>query len=341
MGVHFYNPEDFVNSPDKLSPFRKNNRFYNLQDEKNHPVFWRSFLMILIGLLLGRRRKKMANFLQVPDIAAHSALRDNSSSNKSVITWLGQATFLISVPGITIITDPVLGDISLLYKRWAPPGILPQNLPTIDLIVLSHNHRDHLDKKTIKLLVEKNPHIKVLVPLGDKVWLNKWGFDNVQEYSWWQSTKIELNNQTVNLTFLPAHHWSQRGLFDRNRSLWGSWLIQSADTTIYFAGDTAYSTHFSAIAEQFPSIDIALLPIGPCEPYQWMHDAHLNADQALQAFKDLNARHFIPMHWGTFPFGIDYQALPYEYLLESWKAHCSEQDSKHLHAALGGQTLKF
>ncbi|MFA6065738.1 MAG: MBL fold metallo-hydrolase [Candidatus Babeliaceae bacterium] len=320
-----------------MYPYYKNNRFLNHPDEKGHSVFFKSLWMIITGIFSGRRTQRAHNFLHAPTIAEHNALRNAAGHNKCVITWLGHATFLITVPGATIITDPVLGDLSLLYKRWDNPVITPDQLPSIDIILLSHNHRDHMDEASIRILHAKNPAIKTLVPMGDKAWFIKRGLGNVHECSWWESIKIG----EAMYTFLPAKHWSQRGFFDRNKSLWGSWMIQSPDICLYFAGDTAYGEHFSLIGKQY-SIDIALMPIGPCEPHAWMKDSHLNAQQAVQAFCDLNARHFIAMHWGTFPFGIDYQALPYEYLLDSWQTHSDKAlRKKTLHPGACGKTLQF
>lgn len=124
-------------------------------------------------------------------------------------------------------------------------------------------------------------------------------------------------------TFTPACHWSQRTPFDRNKSLWGSWMIELAGTTIYFAGDTAYATHFKAIARRFRTIDVALMPVGPCEPHRWMHRSHISAEDAGQAFLELGARTFVPMHWGTFYFGTDLAVTPIKRLQAWWQMHQS------------------
>ena len=138
--------------------------------------------------------------------------------------------------------------------------------------------------------------------------------ERVHEYVWWDTYKIP----GLTCTFLPAYHWSGRWLTDRNKTLWGSWMIEAGDRTIYFAGDTAYWKHFLCIGHYFPSIDIALLPIGPCKPHRYMQTSHLNAASALQAFIDVRARYFVAMHWGVFYFGTDDIFTPIEYLERAW-----------------------
>lgn len=255
------------------------------------------------------------------------------------ITWVGHSTFLIQVSGITIITDPVFGDLSVLFKRITAPGIIVDKIPRIDIILISHNHYDHMDEMTLRAIAAVNPHVIIAVPQGDKKWFDKRGFKQVREYMWWEHSVISLQNTAVRLTFLPAHHWSQRSLFDRNCSLWGSWMIQADKTTIYFAGDSAYDKHFTQIARAFPAIDIALMPIGPCEPRQWMRLSHMGPQEAGQAFLELGARNFIPMHWGAYWFGIDYPLLPIERLHAWWQQEASALSNKQLYCMHIGQSL--
>lgn len=233
----------------------------------------------------------------------------------SSVTWLGHATCLIKTPRASILTDPVFGSLSFLYKRKLPK-IQHQHIPRVDVVLISHNHRDHLDKKTIMWLhKEKDPLF--LVPQGDKACFERWGISKVQECLWWE--QIVFNEVTY--TFVPAWHWSQRGVFDRNRSLWGGWMIQDAKKTIYFAGDTAYNqAYFTAIAHHFPSIDLALLPIGPGDPDHLMRRSHVNAELAGKLFLDCGARMLLPIHWGTFQFGHDRFDAPIK-RLEAWWHH--------------------
>jgi L-ascorbate metabolism protein UlaG (beta-lactamase superfamily) len=240
----------------------------------------------------------------------------NVPINRPTIIWIGHSTFLIQLDGITILTDPIFGDASPLFKRIFPPSIALNQLMPIDYILISHNHRDHMDAESLLQLRHHNSHI--LVPHGDKRWFVRRGFRLVEEKIWWESSTFKRSDGDLKFTFLPAHHWSQRSLFDRNKSLWGSWMIEYKGSTIYFAGDTAYAAHFSKIRTQFPSIDIALMPIGPCEPHTAMKAAHINAEQAGEAFIELGAKIFIPMHWGTFYFGMDSFSYPVEQLRLWW-----------------------
>jgi len=252
-----------------------------------------------------------------------------------VVTWLGHATFLIQIAGVTIITDPVFFNLSGMMKRLMPLPMRLEELPPVDIVLLSHNHRDHLDEASMNYLKRYQP--VVCVPLGDESWFLTRGFNHVHGYEWWEQRTIK----DVTLTFLPASHWSGRGVRDVNRSLWGSWMIQAGGFTLYFAGDTAYAEHFKAIGQQFPSIDVALLPIGPEEPRFLMKDSHTGALEAIQAFIDLGAHQFVPMHWGTFAFGLDTFTLPIERLRAFWVEHQDRLVGKILLLPKCGQVMQF
>ena len=291
------------------APHSSKKKFYNHHQEQLHSFFLHSCALFFRSRyrLFKRKNESIVDWIEP----------NNQPTAQAGLTWIGHSTFLIEYNGIRILTDPIFGNASFLFKRIAPPGIALQQLPKIDMILLSHNHRDHMDAWSLLQLRHHNP--RILVPSGDKAWFDRRGFDTVKESVWWDQQRYIINNQPVTITFLPAHHWSQRSLFDRNRSLWGSWLIQFDDGyTIYFAGDTAYASHFAAIKERFPAIDVALLPIGPCEPHHTMKFSHMNARQACRAFFDLRARMFIPMHWGTFYFGLDSFEQPIYQLMRSW-----------------------
>ena len=319
----------------KPYPYFYKNRFSNYPGEKSESVFWRSMLMFVQSWVARRgNASDLADWITKPDILSPY------SDAQPKITWIGHATFLIQISGITIITDPVFGDLSVLFKRITAPGVTLQQLPPIDVILISHNHYDHMDEASLKSIARANPDVMIAVPQGDKKWFDKRGFKRVRECMWWEQFTVQVQNARATLTFLPACHWSQRTLLDRNRSLWGSWMIQAQKNTIYFAGDTAYGKHFSAIAREFPSIDTALMPIGPCEPRKWMKLSHISPEEAGQAFLELGARHFIPMHWGVYWFGTDYPLLPIERLMAWWKQEISLSD-KQLHCLKVGQSLIY
>jgi L-ascorbate metabolism protein UlaG (beta-lactamase superfamily) len=317
----------------KLFPIIRNGRFANQLDEEHRSFIWHSLLMAFQSWLT-RRPHGMHNWA-VP-------FQSFNQVNEQVrVTWIGHSSFLIELHQLTILTDPVFYDLSLIFKRIMPAGIAHNFLPPIDVVLISHNHRDHMDEKSLLLLKKLNPYLKVLVPQGDKKWFDQRGFVDVQECMWWDEIKIKKQEKSYSFIFLPAVHWSQRGLFDRNKSLWGSWMIQADSPLInlYFAGDTAYGKHFKAIGNEFPFIDVALMPIGPCEPHEWMRFSHVNAEQAGQGFLDLGAQQFIPMHWGTFHFGTDQVFRPVE-RLQSWWEKSVVVPSYQLHCLKIGQTLE-
>jgi len=335
---------DFFVASHKIQPHIRGNRFYNYE----HEQFKRFIGHTLFMYLTFRLSQKKVCPLKVASWVEKSSSIEKHLHDQPVITWIGHSTFLIQCAGVNILTDPIFGGASFFYPRVLPAGLLPHQLPSIDIILLSHNHRDHMDSSSLHALRHHKAHI--LVPKGDKAWFEKRGFERVQEFTWWQQTTIDVEHAQarMRLTFLPAMHWSQRGLFDKNKSLWGSWMIEAMDSTklttnggIYFAGDTAYSSHFKAIAQEFPLIDIAMMPIGPCEPRSWMDPSHISAQQAGQAFLDLQAHHFIPMHWGTFAFGTDEFDTPMIYLREWWWENSQHVQSKQLHLPKIGAPLQI
>lgn len=291
----------------QFQPHRHKGRFYNNADEPNRSLTWPSLMMICEWYWNSLRRGSIDSTVWYAPEAPFER------SNELAITWIGHSTFLIQAQNINILTDPVFGNLPF-FRRQIAPGLPLQDVPSIDYVLISHNHRDHMDGAALTFF-KHHPECTFLVPLGDGEWFRTRGFKKVREYTWWE--REQFGN--LEISFLPAEHWSQRGLLDYNTSLWGSWMMALGGNTIYFAGDTAYHSHFTAISKEFPTITHALMPIGPCEPRQWMQKTHMNAEESVQAFIDLNAQFFLPMHWGTFNFGTDHHLAPYQRLLASWK----------------------
>ncbi len=253
------------------------------------------------------------------------------------VFWLGHATCLIRINDIVIITDPVFDSLPF-FSRQLPFGISVDILPNIDAILLSHNHHDHMHMPSLYTIQHRSPSMHIAAAQGDQKWFSNKIFNSVEQYMWGQQFVVEKNKIKVRCTFVPSYHWSRRSLFDRNVSLWGSWIIEYDDGVIYFGGDTAYNNHFSEIASLY-DIDVALLPIGPAEPHEHMKHSHLSPEQAGQAFLDLRAKRFIPIHWGTFGFGADVFDDPVIRLNNWWKKNTPQLRDKKLFALKVGQQL--
>lgn len=228
-----------------------------------------------------------------------------SAGRGAAATFVNHATFVVTFgsgdSGVTALFDPVWSErcspVSFAGpRRVHAPGVPFDSLPRIDVVMVSHNHYDHLDLATLKRLAARDAPL-FLVPLGDGKLLRGAGLARVEEMDWWQRASV----RGVEITFLPAQHWSARGLFDRNESLWGSWGVVARDgTAVYHAGDTGYGPHFAEIRARWRTPDLALLPIGAYAPRWFMESAHMDPAQAVQAFHDLGARRAVGMHFGTF-----------------------------------------
>jgi len=218
------------------------------------------------------------------------------------VTFVNHATFLIQVNGLNILTDPIWSLRASPFqwigpKRMRPPGIRFEDLPKIDLVLISHNHYDHLDINTVKRLNEEH-HPKFITPLGVSAYLHENGIGHTAEMDWWDELKI---SDSVSLSSVPAQHFSGRGLTDRDKTLWCGYVLQTGAGTVYFAGDTGYDGIFNKIGTVFNPIDLALIPIGAYRPRWFMEPIHVDPDQALQIHRDVRARKSIGMHFGTFP----------------------------------------
>lgn len=245
----------------------------------------------------------------------------NSLKNKNTLTWLGHSTFLIRLNGKTILTDPFLTERASPVawagpERFVPPGISIEKLPVIDIILVSHNHYDHLDKKTIESLPGKK-NIHVVVPLGLKIFFTQRGYTNVRELDWGENTWVD----NIQMTSLPAVHFSGRGIGNRNKTLWCSWAIVTSSGKYYFAGDTAYSsTIFRDIGEKYKSFNLAIVPIGAYEPQYLMKAFHTTPEEAIKIGIDVRADFMVGSHWGT----IELSDEPHWEPPQRFKAHAGK-----------------
>jgi L-ascorbate metabolism protein UlaG (beta-lactamase superfamily) len=259
----------------------------------------------------------------------HKPSKPPKHSEEPIITWIGHSTFLIQIGGINIITDPIFFDLSVFFPRVVPTGIPPQEIPPIDVLLVSHDHRDHFEKRSLKMIATHNP--AAIAPKGLGKRLQRYGFKKIKEHDHGDKCAIETpSGDKIVFTFLPTNHWSGCNIFNIGKSKHGSWMIEYQHHTIYFAGDTAYSGHFSEIGQEFKNIDTAIMPVGPIEPRYLIAHAHIDAIEAVKAFLELNARQFIPMHWGTFQLGADHFDMPIQQLKSIWKQKTSELVEKVL-----------
>lgn len=216
------------------------------------------------------------------------------------ITWVGHATLLVQVDGLSVLTDPNWSDRAgptswLGARRLNPPGLAFEDLPRVDVVTISHDHYDHLDLPTVKrLAASHNPLF--LVPLGMKAWFVDNGMLRVEELDWWQ----ERVHGGVRFVCTPAQHFSQRSLWDGNQRLWASWAILGRERRFYHGGDTGYFAGFQEIGQRLGPFDVAALPIGAYLPPSIMKRVHTNPEEAVQAFVDLEGGIILGMHWGTF-----------------------------------------
>jgi L-ascorbate metabolism protein UlaG (beta-lactamase superfamily) len=226
----------------------------------------------------------------------------------AVITFVGHATFLIQTAAGNVLTDPMYseraGPLGVFGpRRVRQPGVRFEDLPPISIVLLSHNHYDHCDLPTLRMLAERFDPI-LMTPLGNAALVRSTGIRHIEELDWWQ----EATTSPLRIVMTPAQHFSARGPLDRNRALWAGFMMEAGGRRIFFAGDTGYSLFFRDVRARLGSIDLALLPIGAYEPRWFMQAVHMNPAEAVQAHLDLEASESIGMHFGTFRLtteGID------------------------------------
>jgi len=229
------------------------------------------------------------------------SLPENVPAGRVAATFIGQATFLLQFAGCTVLTDPVFatraGPFGLLGpKRVRPPALRLGELPRLDVVLLSHNHYDHLDLSCLRWLTHHRRPL-IIVPLGLKAWLEERGIANVVELDWWQS---HFTGTGIEVVCTPAQHWSSRWPWDRCLTLWGGFWIKADTGSVCFAGDSGWGPHFAEIRTRLGAPDLAMLPIGAYEPRWFMEAVHMNPDEAVRAHLALGARLSLAMHHGTF-----------------------------------------
>ena len=250
--------------------------------------------------------KAPANGYHFPVEKPDAAWLKNNSS-QTTATWICHATVLVQIGGVNLLTDPIFSERASPVqwtgpKRVVPPALSINELPHIDVVLISHNHYDHLDLDSVLALnAQPGGAPLFMVPLGVKLWMQAQGIQNVHELDWWQSESVA----GLELSLVPVQHWSARSVTDRFETLWGGWVAQTGKQStqpfsLFFTGDTGYSKDFADIHRRFGDIDLALIPIGAYEPRWFMKPQHVNPAEAVKIHQDLHARHSLGIHWGTF-----------------------------------------
>jgi len=302
--------------PDPAKPHHRENGFQN-----NYVEFQPKSL----SELLRWRRQALRDHLPRPPLAPTPRvapelewLHANARAGKAMVpcfTWIGHATVLVQMGGLTVLTDPMFSTLASPVsfagpKRHTPPGIALSQLPHVDLVLVSHNHYDHLDAPSVDALDGQagGPPL-VVVPLGVKPWLEGRRIRNAVELDWWDRHTVSGAHGDVEIALVPAQHWSSRSPRDAMATLWGGFAVFAPDCHLLYTGDTGYSRDFADIRQHFSDrqrpeqgggFDIALIPIGAYAPRWFMESQHVDIEEALRIHADVGAKRSLGIHWGVF-----------------------------------------
>ena len=290
---------------DLYAPNHDGNTFFNPW----MPIEKRGFFTFLRWRLSPRMSFTDEEWQYLPDVIGDSVPRIKAAGDADFIFWVGHGTFFMRIGGRYWLTDPIFTARAVIPKRKTPPGISIDEMLSVTgnetiHVLISHNHYDHLDVKSIQALPDDT---RFYVPLGIKDIIERQGKAHVVEMNWWDSLELEDGTRLI---CTPMQHWSLRFGHGLNTTLWASFLIQAPDVTVYFDGDGGYFIGYREIGKQFPGIDYALIPTTAYNPRWFMHYAHMNVDEAIDAFTDLGASFFIPTQWGTFHLGEEPPGYP-------------------------------
>lgn len=285
-------------------------RFANL-DPSHAPHGWRAvFRWAVLDRVTGRRKVAPPGHAAPWAQADLAVIHDKATPR---VTWIGHASFLVTIGGRSLLIDPVFSSkIGYFIERHGKPGLALDRLPPIDALLVTHNHYDHLDAPSVLALRRDLP---VFTPEGLGAWFTRRGFTRVTDLPWWETAALG----PITITGVPARHWSRRRWADVNKTHWCGFVLEGGGKTLYHAGDTAFFSGFALVAERFPAIDLALLPIGAYAPPWFMEQHHMNPEQALDAFAALRAKAMVPMHWGSIQLTDEPLVEPMARLERAWE----------------------
>lgn len=283
-------------------------------------------------------------FERVPDGFTYPMPEDPFDPDKPWAMWIGHSTYLISVGGRTILTDPIwskrCSPIPFLGPKRRNPAPIPiQLLPKIDYVLISHDHYDHLDRWSVDKLHSQFPDILWVVPEGVKKWFTNRGIKKVTELTWWKEMNID---STFRVTSVPCQHFSGRKTKDLNHTLWTGYVFEDLllSKVLYFVGDTGYNTHhFKEVGKEFPNIDLSLIPIGAYSPRKFMAPVHIDPRDAVNIHMDVNSKLSLGMHWNTFRLSEEPVYQPPFDLFQSLKK--KNIDPRTFLAILPGQKINW
>ncbi|HEX3236391.1 MAG TPA: MBL fold metallo-hydrolase [Gemmatimonadales bacterium] len=311
----------------------------------SEPQNWRNVLRFLVqGRAAARAKTPPRGTFPVSTPAVSYPRADRGDLTA---TWIGHSTVLLQLGGINVLTDPVFSQRAFPVQWLGPrrvmdPGLPIDALPPIDLVALSHNHYDHLDRPAMRRIARRHPRAVWIVPLGLGAYIRRWGPRDIVELDWWQQTAVE----GLRITATPARHFSGRGLRDRNRSLWCGFAFEAEGKRALFVGDTAYHPEFEAIGSRCGPFDFVMIPIGAYDPRWFMHVVHVDPEEAVRIYHDLVASQrdkpppvMLGIHWGCFRLTDEPMDEPPRRTAESWRVAGLEED--RLWIARVGETRRL
>ncbi|MCA9671448.1 MAG: MBL fold metallo-hydrolase [Myxococcales bacterium] len=278
------------------APRDEQGRYANLGGAHRSSI--KQFLRWRFGNVPGDPHEERPRLDDIPVVAVNSALRDAAGKRCKAapgVTWIGHATMLMHLDGLSLLTDPIFTALPRT-PRLAAPALLPEQLPRLDAVLISHNHRDHLDRRSIAQIARD---VLVIVPVGMGEWMRRARRERVLELDWWDSVECDAGR----ITFVPAQHWSRRGIGDENKSLWGGFVVETDKHCIYYTGDTGWSEQYAGVVERVAQRfkpRAVMMPIGAYAPRWFMQPQHCEPSEALDAIERLDGARLWPIHWGTF-----------------------------------------